>query len=290
MARSSRLAKRILPRTRGDRIATGARGRARPLGAPGSYFRASRAHRYSLLFALPLLVLYEVLAAVLSYESGGVRNGADVLIKSLFIAIAGQYGTMLFGAIVICVAVWLIGRDLRANGRALKPAVFAGMTAESLALAVLFGIVVSGITARVLAPFGATGAMPGAGYATLAVAAQGPLQEMGWGTQLMVSLGAGIYEELLFRVILVSALAFFASRVLKLRTVPAGVFAVVLGAFIFSAFHYIGAYGDPLELQSFVYRMIGGLVFSAMYLVRGFGITAWTHALYDVMLLVLGAG
>ncbi len=211
---------------------------------------------------------------MLSYESGGVRNGADVLIKSAFMAIAGEYGTMLFGAIVICVSVWLIGRDLRANGRSLKPAVFAGMTAESLVLAVLFGIVVSGITARVLAPF--------------AIVNDSPLQSMGWGTQLMVSLGAGIYEELLFRVILVSALAFFARGALKLRTIPAGVFATVAGAFIFSAFHYVGPYGDPLELGSFVYRMIGGLVFSAMYLTRGFGITAWTHALYDVMLLVFG--
>jgi hypothetical protein len=77
---------------------------------------------------------------------------------------------------------------------------------------------------------------------------------------------------------------------LKLRTVPAGVFAVALGALIFSAFHYIGPYGDPLELGSFVFRMIGGLVFSAMFLLRGFGITAWTHALYDVLLLVFGRG
>ncbi len=284
MARTPGTAKRIFPRARGERIATAARSRARPLTAPRSYWRASRAHRYSLIFALPLLVLYEVLAAVLSYESGGIRNGADVLIKSAFIAIAGQYGTMLFGVIVICVAVWLIGRDLRANGRALKPAVFAGMTAESLTLAVLFGVVVSGITARLLAPFAAAAPWP---VESASSAAQGPLQSLGWGTQLMVSLGAGIYEELLFRVILVSALAFFAARVLKLRTLPAGVFAVVVGAFIFSAFHYIGPYGDPLQLQSFVYRMVGGLVFSAMYLLRGFGITAWTHALYDVILLLV---
>ena len=209
---------------------------------------------------------------MLSYESGGVRNGADVIIKSVFIGIAGQYGTMLFGAIVIAVSVWLIGRDLKANGRALKPAVFAGMTAESLVLAVLFGIVVSGITAQVLAPF--------------AIVQNGPLQGMGWATQLMVSLGAGIYEELLFRVILVSALAWFAREALKLRTLPAGVFAVVVGAFIFSAFHYVGPYGDPLEVGSFVYRMIGGMVFSAMYLVRGFGITAWTHAIYDLIILL----
>jgi hypothetical protein len=147
------------------------------------------------------------------------------------------------------------------------------MGIESVILAILFGIVVSNITARILAPFAFT--------------ADGPLDGMGWGTQLMVSLGAGIYEELLFRVILVSALAFLAERAFKLRVIPAGIFAVVVGAFIFSAFHYIGPYGDPLELGSFVFRMIGGVVFSAMYLLRGFGITAWTHALYDVMLLLI---
>jgi hypothetical protein len=62
----------------------------------------------------------------------------------------------------------------------------------------------------------------------------------------------------------------------------------VLGAFIFSAFHYVGPYGDPLQLQSFLFRMIGGLFFSALYLLRGFGIVAWTHAGYDVMVLVGG--
>jgi hypothetical protein len=56
---------------------------------------------------------------------------------------------------------------------------------------------------------------------------------------------------------------------------------------VFSACHYIGPYGDPLRLDSFVYRLIGGIVFSALYLTRGFGITAWTHALYDLLVLAL---
>ena len=209
---------------------------------------------------------------MLSYGSGGVRNGADVLIKSAFIAVAGPYGPLLFGAVVIAASIWLIRRDIRANGRELRPRVFGGMAVESLTLALVFGTVVGALTARVLAPF--------------AITSSGPLDAMGWPTQLMVSLGAGIYEELLFRVVLVSALAYGGQRLLKLRTVPAGVFAVIVGAFIFSAFHYVGAYGDPLELGSFVFRMIGGMVFSAMFLLRGFGITAWTHALYDVLLLV----
>ena len=65
-----------------------------------------------------------------------------------------------------------------------------------------------------------------------------------------------------------------------------GIIAAIVGAFIFSAFHYIGPYGDPLQLQSFVFRMLSGLAFSALYLTRGFGITAWTHALYDAFLLL----
>ena len=56
---------------------------------------------------------------------------------------------------------------------------------------------------------------------------------------------------------------------------------------IFSAFNYVGEYGDPLELASFTYRTIAGVVFSALYLTQGFGITAWTHALYDVYVIVL---
>ena len=106
-------------------------------------------------------------------------------------------------------------------------------------------------------------------------------------TRLMLSLGAGIYEELLFRVLLVGALAAAARALLGWRPLTAGVAATLLGAAIFSAFHYIGPYGDRLQLYSFVFRMVAGLFFSALYLARGFGITAWTHALYDVSLLLL---
>ena len=103
-------------------------------------------------------------------------------------------------------------------------------------------------------------------------------------TQVMISLGAGIYEELLFRVILVSGLALLGRKVFGWSLTAAGVFAVGLGALIFSAFHYIGPYGDRFTLGSFAFRTVAGLLFSGLYLLRGFGITAWTHALYDVFL------
>ena len=67
------------------------------------YWAESRAHRYSLLFALPLLLLYELLEAVAPIRSGGgvVRNGADVLLTSLFAAVLGPRGPLVFMALVI---------------------------------------------------------------------------------------------------------------------------------------------------------------------------------------------
>ena len=103
----------------------------------------------------------------------------------------------------------------------------------------------------------------------------------------MLSLGAGLYEELLFRVLLVTLLAGAGVHLLGFRRAVAGAWAAVLGALIFSAVHYLGPFGDRLELYSFTFRFLGGLFFSALYLLRGFGITAWTHALYDVFLLVV---
>ena len=102
----------------------------------------------------------------------------------------------------------------------------------------------------------------------------------------MLSLGAGLYEELLFRVLLVSALAAGARAVFGWSMKGAGVFATLVGALIFSAFHYIGPFGDPFRLTSFTFRALSGVAFSALYLLRGFGITAWTHSLYDAFLLL----
>jgi membrane protease YdiL (CAAX protease family) len=102
---------------------------------------------------------------------------------------------------------------------------------------------------------------------------------------IVLSLGAGFYEELVFRVLLVGTLAgiFHASGFDRRK---AGIFAALLAALLFSAFHYIGPYGDAWRAPSFIFRFLAGLAFSALFLLRGFGIAAWTHALYDVFLLL----
>ena len=244
--------------------------------APTGYWRASRAPRHSLTFALPLLLVYELLAFTLSgHALVGVRNGADVLLKSLFLGFGGRDGLVAFGALLLGGGALLVARDLRRGAR-LEPRLFPLMALESAAYALAFGLVVGTLTGLLL------GGIVPAGGSALALQTGG----FGLATQLMISLGAGIYEELLFRVLLVGALAWTGRRLLGWRPWLAGLFATLIGALVFSAFHYVGPYGDPLELPSFTFRTLAGLVFSAMYLTRGFGITAWTHALYDVFLTV----
>ena len=242
------------------------------------YWRAARAPRYSLSIAFPLLLVYEVLAVSLSHgEVAGVRNGADVLLKSLFVTLGGRDGLAVFGALLVGGGAALIWRDLRRSGR-IEPRFFLWMAAESVAYGLIFGLVTGTLTGLLLPGAAVLGAGP-----TLLVAF---VSALSLPSQLMISLGAGLYEELLFRVILVSGLAWLGGRVFGWSPVAASLFAVVLGALVFSAFHYIGPYGEPLELGSFTFRTIAGLLFSGLYLLRGFGITGWTHSLYDVFLAV----
>jgi hypothetical protein len=243
---------------------------------PG-YWRASRAPRYSLTFAFPLLLAYELLASLLSHDAlTGVRNGADVLLKSLLVALGGRKGLVAFGVVLVGTAAALVWRDRRHSG-ALELRFFVAMAAESVLYALVFGLVAGTLTGLLL-------------HGLAVSVARLSLQEtstLGLPARLMISLGAGIYEELLFRVLLVGSLAWLTRHALGWGPAAAGLSATIFGALIFSGFHYIGPYGDRLELTSFTFRAIAGVLFSALYLLRGFGITAWTHALYDVFLTLL---
>ncbi|MFQ6047615.1 MAG: type II CAAX prenyl endopeptidase Rce1 family protein [Gemmatimonadales bacterium] len=238
------------------------------------YAEISRQPRYSVLFALPLLLLYEGLAAILSGSAmAGVRNGADVLLKSLFLYLGGREGVLVFGVFLVGLGGWVVWRDMGRHGADLSGRVFAAMLVESLLYAAVLGQVVAVLTASLLG-------------GSLVVSLQGPLETLPLASQLVVSLGAGLYEELLFRVLLVSGFLALGLRAGWKRPLAVA-FAVFASALVFSAFHYIGPYGDRLTVASFTFRTVAGLVLSGLYVTRGFGITAWSHALYDVGLAVM---
>src|SRR2546426_3660639 len=72
-----------------------------------SYWQVSRAPRYSLLFAIPLLVFYQILALLLAHGERSIRNGADVILQALFTAAAGAWGPPLFMVCLIGGGLWV---------------------------------------------------------------------------------------------------------------------------------------------------------------------------------------
>ncbi|MEM9695632.1 MAG: CPBP family glutamic-type intramembrane protease [Myxococcota bacterium] len=109
---------------------------------------------------------------------------------------------------------------------------------------------------------------------------------VGLGPQVsgvIMSLGAGFYEELIFRV------GLFGGGLLGLRLlfgtlprIPLAFAWAVICAAIFSGWHYIGPLADGFRMDTFIFRAVCGLVLTAIFRFRGFAPAVWTHATYDV--------
>ncbi len=110
---------------------------------------------------------------------------------------------------------------------------------------------------------------------------------------LITGIGAGIYEELVFRLILVCLLMLVFQDILRLPWKNAMVFSVVTSAVLFSLHHHIIIVnghivtGDEFSLTRFGFRTVAGIYFAGLFAARGFGITAATHACYDIIVTIL---
>jgi len=107
--------------------------------------------------------------------------------------------------------------------------------------------------------------------------------------QIVTSIGAGIYEELVFRLILICILMLLFQDILRLPYKNAIVLSVLVSAALFSAHHHIDFLSgrpneaDPFNTTEFVFRTLAGIYFAALFAIRGFGITAGTHAFYNII-------
>lgn len=228
------------------------------------YFRNTNTLLYSYLVSLPLLLLYEVLIFVSQPDSSQVvRISVDVWIKSLF----SNFGHDVLSITLIFVAllgIFILYRE-RSKLSTLKFSYFFLMLVEATIYAYLLALLISQTL-----------------DALLQIVQAAPMESLTTLQQLALSLGAGLYEELFFRVILVSLLIFIFRYLFRKKWV-AITSAVLLAAIIFSAVHYIGVLGDPFNLGSFLFRFLFGLALNGIYVWRGFGMAAWTHAIYDIM-------
>jgi membrane protease YdiL (CAAX protease family) len=102
---------------------------------------------------------------------------------------------------------------------------------------------------------------------------------------IVVSSGAGFHEEVLFRALLFAGGAELLFHVGYTRARAVAV-AAIASSLLFSLAHYVGPFGDAFALTSFVFRTLSGLYLAAVFHYRGFAVAAWTHALYDVGVLI----
>ncbi|HNU01252.1 MAG TPA: CPBP family glutamic-type intramembrane protease [Acidobacteriota bacterium] len=239
-----------------------------------TYWEASRSWTYSLILVVPLLIIYEagILAVQLQHP---VRNGADALIKAL-LQVAGVWSAVGFGVLLAAALGARVWVERKRHGGAVRREYLLFMAGESVLYALLLAPVVGRLTQAVLP-----------GLSAPAAIAASPGGEFGLGAMIILSLGAGIYEELLFRVLLMSGLLLALKEIFPRWPKWASyTVAATAAALLFSAFHYIGEYGDPFSIVSFTFRFVAGLVLNALYAARGYGIAVWTHALYDIFLAV----
>jgi membrane protease YdiL (CAAX protease family) len=106
---------------------------------------------------------------------------------------------------------------------------------------------------------------------------------------IVTGIGAGIYEELVFRLILICLLMLLFQDALRLSHKSAAVLSVLISAALFSAHHHVDLLTgqpnlvDPFNVTRFAFRTIAGIYFAVLFAIRGFGITAGTHASYNII-------
>ncbi|MBC8467420.1 MAG: CPBP family intramembrane metalloprotease, partial [Candidatus Marinimicrobia bacterium] len=103
--------------------------------------------------------------------------------------------------------------------------------------------------------------------------------------RVTLAVGAGIYEEFLFRVLLIAGISGILGFIFQWSEKMKNGMAMVIAAGIFSSFHFIGEYGDYFSFNIFMIRFLAGIALGSLYFLRGFGITAWSHAIYDLIVL-----
>ncbi len=226
-----------------------------------NYFKQSKSPFYSFVFILPLFIIYELgITLISSKDLPIIRNGADVLLRKILASLGtgGIYGMALMLLMGVIIAFFINKRKFK--NLKIRSDYFLIMIFESIVWSVVLFVILS----------------------------QGQLL-LGQGTakllmqQIVLSIGSGIFEEFVFRVILVSGFALVLGLFLKKHYFYKMSISVIIAAIIFSAFHFIGEYADTPKISLFILRFGAGIILGYIYILRGFGIAAYSHSLYNLI-------
>ena len=220
----------------------------------------------SLAFVIPLILLYEV--GTIWFGHPTLRSGIDQWMDRLL-------STIGFGQVVILpivtAAILIVWHHRSQDRWQFQPTVLAGMLVESCGLGLILYCAANAFlriaatespTASLLIPFDQAVNVP----------------------LIMAAVGSGIYEELIFRLILLLATVEVLNRLLRSPqlAIPIGILLISL---VFAALHYNGVNpaGAEFEWTTFAFRLIASIAFCVLFLFRGFGIAVGAHAAFDVL-------
>lgn len=282
--------------------------------AQDSYLERTSRPIHALIFLLPFIVFYEmgtILSSTDVLSQTQDRVVAFIWLQSFLDKYLGLDAKLAWVAPPVAVVVILLALQL-ASRKAWQfgPADFGSMTVECILLAVPL-IVLSLFLSR---PVQRTGdvAQPAystlqtappdgsfAGNYTLALAGASAGSSNARGESLLADIvtgiGAGIYEELIFRLILMCLLMVLLQDLMGLSHTASITLSVLISAALFSAHHHVIfvngqlTSSSPFSWSEFGFRTIAGVYFAVLFAIRGFGITAGTHAFYDIIATLINA-
>jgi len=203
----------------------------------------------SLVLIFPLLLAYEI-----GVLFAGRVNGADIVTRALYAGIGSRAGYLLVHLVLaLAFLVWL--RRSR-RGATLSLEVAAPVILEAAVYALTLGALGALIVERLLG--------------------------LGVGASIVSALGAGVHEELVFRLgLLAGAVALLRRAGCDRRL--ALVAALALSTLVFAAAHHVGAYGEPFTAHAFAFRCVAGGAFGLIFWYRSLAHAVYAHVLYDVL-------
>lgn len=251
-----------------------------PIEEPeAGYWGTTRHPLPSLVLVAPIVLAYEFGVLWLGGgQSASLRTGADAWLRHSLAAAGLTDHWLLPLALFLVLCGW---QALRPGDWKFSPLVVAGMVVESLVLAVAL----VGVSRLVDLGFDLMERSP----PPAALFQAGPAAVDGDTVRLIGYLGAGVYEEAIFRLLLVPVL-FYGLRLLQAPQVMAGALAASGSALLFSLAHHAGNPAETFTWFAFVFRWMAGVFFAWVFILRGFGIAVGAHTAYDVLVGWVGWG
>jgi hypothetical protein len=226
----------------------------------------------SLLLVLPLFLIYQI--GVLLMPS--TYNGADLITSQMLRLLHGHADTYLLINLGLAAALVALMLVLRRKNE-FDPRLFVPVLLESAIYAVTMGSLICFVMVDLLHVDPKM--WIGAPLAT------GPEQANPLA-KLVLSLGAGVHEELVFRLLMVGGGTWLLAQLIGVNRWVAIVTSMLISSVLFSAAHHLIG-GEPFRVGAFVYRILCGLVFATIFQTRGFAVAVYTHALYDIYVLIV---